>query len=103
MSWSLAKPASIPLQRASNNQRWRSRQRDARLSSATGPFPGGLMSTYAVVDPATGQEIKRYPAATDADIEQALASAAQAYATWSRDTTVAERAALVRKVGELHT
>ncbi|GAA3640976.1 NAD-dependent succinate-semialdehyde dehydrogenase [Microlunatus ginsengisoli] len=61
------------------------------------------MSTYAVIDPATGEEIKSYPEATDADVERALAAAAQAYATWSRSTTVAERAALVRRAGELHT
>lgn len=61
------------------------------------------MSTYAVVDPATGTEVRSYPTATDADIETALVSAAQAHATWSRETSVAERAALVRRVGELHT
>ena len=50
------------------------------------------MSTYAVVDPATGTEVRSYPTATDADIEAALAAAAQAHATWSRETSVAERA-----------
>ena len=61
------------------------------------------MSTYAVVDPATGTEVRSYPTATDADIEAALAAAAQTHATWSRETSVAERASLVRRVGELHT
>jgi succinate-semialdehyde dehydrogenase/glutarate-semialdehyde dehydrogenase len=61
------------------------------------------MSTYAVIDPATGEKIKSYPEASDADVEQAVAAAAEAYSTWSRSTTVAERAALIRRVGELHT
>lgn len=61
------------------------------------------MSTYAVTDPATGTEVRSFPTATDADIESALAAATKAYATWARTTSVAERAQLVRRVGELHT
>jgi succinate-semialdehyde dehydrogenase/glutarate-semialdehyde dehydrogenase len=61
------------------------------------------MSTYAVIDPATGEQIKSYPEASDADIANAVAAATRAYSTWSRTTTVAERAALVRRVGELHS
>ncbi|KAI9025722.1 hypothetical protein DFJ74DRAFT_665327 [Hyaloraphidium curvatum] len=60
------------------------------------------MSGYAVVDPATGQTVKTYPTATDAQLEEALAAAAGAYKTWSKKTTVAERAALVKKVAALH-
>lgn len=61
------------------------------------------MSTYAVVNPATGAVEKEYPTATDADIEQALAAADKAYREWSKTSTVAERAALIRKVAQLHT
>jgi succinate-semialdehyde dehydrogenase / glutarate-semialdehyde dehydrogenase len=61
------------------------------------------MSTYAVIDPATGEQIKSYPEASDAEIENAVAAAARAYSTWSRTTTVADRTALVRRVGELHS
>ena len=60
------------------------------------------MSLYAVTNPATGEVVKEYPTATDADIEAAVASAHEAYRTWSKGSTVAERAALVRRVGELH-
>ena len=61
------------------------------------------MSTYAVIDPSTGIEVQAYPTATDADVEAAVAAAAEVFATWSRQTSVAERAQLVRRVGELHT
>ena len=60
-------------------------------------------SMYAVVDPSTGELVKEYPTATDEQIEQAVAAAAKAHREWSRGSTVAERAALIRKVGELHT
>ena len=58
---------------------------------------------YAVVDPSTGDLVKEYPTATDEQIEQAVAAAAKAHREWSRPSTVAERAALIRKVAELHT
>ncbi|MGB3355299.1 MAG: NAD-dependent succinate-semialdehyde dehydrogenase [Mycobacterium sp.] len=60
-------------------------------------------SLYAVVDPSTGELIQEYPTATDEQIEQAVASAAKAHKEWSRGSTVAERAALIRRVAELHT
>ncbi len=63
---------------------------------------GGGMSTYAVVNPATGETIKEYPEVGDDDLRAAIGRADQASRTWSSSSTVAERAALVRKVGELH-
>jgi len=60
------------------------------------------VSLYAVTDPATGEVVRTFPTATDVDIEAALAAAASAARGWGRSTTVAERAALVRRVGELH-
>jgi succinate-semialdehyde dehydrogenase/glutarate-semialdehyde dehydrogenase len=60
------------------------------------------MTNYAVVNPATGETVKTYPTITDAELEAAIASAAEAHRTWSRSTTVEERAALIRRVGELH-
>jgi succinate-semialdehyde dehydrogenase / glutarate-semialdehyde dehydrogenase len=60
------------------------------------------MSTYAVVNPATGETIKEYPEVGDDDLRAAIGRADQASRTWSSSSTVAERAALVRKVGELH-
>jgi succinate-semialdehyde dehydrogenase/glutarate-semialdehyde dehydrogenase len=58
--------------------------------------------SYAVVNPATGETIKTYPTISDADLQRAIADASEAYRTWSKSTTVEERAALVRRVGELH-
>jgi succinate-semialdehyde dehydrogenase/glutarate-semialdehyde dehydrogenase len=61
------------------------------------------MSLYAVVNPATGDVVQEYPTATDQQIEGALASAQQAYRDWSKNSTVAQRAALIRKVAALHS
>ena len=60
------------------------------------------MTTYAVTDPATGEVVHAFRTATDAGIEAALATASTASRTWARSKTVAERAALVRRVAELH-
>ena len=60
------------------------------------------MSTYAVVNPATGEKIKEYPEIGDGELRAAIGRADEASRTWSRSSTVAERAALVRRVGELH-
>ncbi len=59
------------------------------------------MSTFAVINPATGETIAEYPDATTEEIEAALASAQQAYTEWARTTTVAERAALAQRAAEL--
>jgi succinate-semialdehyde dehydrogenase/glutarate-semialdehyde dehydrogenase len=61
------------------------------------------VSDYAVVNPATGETVKSYPTITDQDLADAITRADQAHREWSASTTVAERAALVRRVGELHT
>jgi len=60
------------------------------------------MSTYAVVNPATGEKVKEYEEVSDADLDAAIGRADAAYRSWSSSTTVAERAGLVRRVGELH-
>jgi succinate-semialdehyde dehydrogenase/glutarate-semialdehyde dehydrogenase len=61
------------------------------------------MSLYAVINPATGDVVQEYPTATDKQIDEALASAQQAYRDWSKTSTVAQRAALIRKVAALHS
>ena len=60
------------------------------------------MNMYAVVNPATGTVEREYPTATDAEIEQALAAADTAFREWSKNSTVAQRAALIKKVAQLH-
>ncbi|GAA2181075.1 aldehyde dehydrogenase family protein [Leucobacter tardus] len=59
------------------------------------------MTSYAVTNPATGEVVAEYPTATDAQVEEAIASAQKAYQEWSRQTTLAERCALAQKAGEL--
>jgi succinate-semialdehyde dehydrogenase / glutarate-semialdehyde dehydrogenase len=60
------------------------------------------MSVYAVVNPATGEELKSYPTISDEELKAAIAKAHETWRDWSHATTVEERAALVRRVGELH-
>jgi len=60
------------------------------------------MSDYAVVNPANGETVKEYPTITDSELETAIARAERAFRDWSRNTTVAERAAVVGRVGQLH-
>ena len=60
------------------------------------------MSTYAVTNPATGETLATYPEASDADVEAGIAAADRAYRTWGRTSAPADRAALLRRVAELH-
>jgi succinate-semialdehyde dehydrogenase / glutarate-semialdehyde dehydrogenase len=61
------------------------------------------MSDYAVVNPATGETIKEYPTISDDALRAAIETADKAYKGWSPSSTVAERAALIRKVADLHS
>ena len=60
------------------------------------------MSSYAVVNPATGENVEEYPEISDQDLSAAIGKAEEAHVKWSA-SSVAERAALVGKVAELHT
>jgi succinate-semialdehyde dehydrogenase/glutarate-semialdehyde dehydrogenase len=60
------------------------------------------MSDYAVVNPATGEKVKEYPEISDEELTAATAKADDAHRTWPQSTSVAERAAMVKKVGDLH-
>ena len=61
------------------------------------------MSQYAVTNPATGERVSEYPTIADDALMTALDQADTAHRQWSRSSTVAERAAIVRRMGELHT
>jgi succinate-semialdehyde dehydrogenase/glutarate-semialdehyde dehydrogenase len=61
------------------------------------------MSTYAVVNPATGETIKEYQEISDDELRAAIDRCDRTSKTWPSSTTVADRAALVRRVGELHS
>src|SRR5215218_1633072 len=60
------------------------------------------MSLYAVVNPATGETVKEYPTISDDDLRDAIGRTDQAMRDWSAQTSVDDRAQLVRRVGELH-
>jgi succinate-semialdehyde dehydrogenase/glutarate-semialdehyde dehydrogenase len=60
------------------------------------------VSAYAVVDPATGETIKTYPTISDEALKDAIGRAHAAHAGWSKGKTVEERAAIIRRVAELH-
>ena len=60
------------------------------------------MSAYAVVNPATGEMVREYETITDDDLRAAIARAAEAHDSWGAASSVADRAALIRRVGELH-
>jgi succinate-semialdehyde dehydrogenase / glutarate-semialdehyde dehydrogenase len=85
-------------------QRWRHYGMVGVRAGRSWPSPGSLgsdMSLYEVVDPATGEHVRAYPTATDAEIRAAVDAAAGAHAAWSA-RSIAERAAVVRRIGELH-
>ncbi|WP_428936486.1 NAD-dependent succinate-semialdehyde dehydrogenase [Streptomyces sp. ACT015] len=56
---------------------------------------------YAVTDPRTGEVAETYPTATDAEVGAAVDAAHRATA-WGRSSSVADRAALLRRLGDLH-
>ncbi|SDZ31072.1 NAD-dependent succinate-semialdehyde dehydrogenase [Herbiconiux ginsengi] len=61
------------------------------------------MSDYAVINPATGETLREYPTISDSELEAAIGAASDAFEGWSRKVGVAERAALIARVAELHT
>jgi succinate-semialdehyde dehydrogenase / glutarate-semialdehyde dehydrogenase len=60
------------------------------------------MSTYAVVNPATGETVKEYPEISDGELRAAIDRADRASRSYPSSTSAAARGALVRRVGELH-
>jgi succinate-semialdehyde dehydrogenase/glutarate-semialdehyde dehydrogenase len=61
------------------------------------------MSKYAVVNPATGETVKEYPQISDEDLSAAIGAADDAHRNLALKTSVAERAAMVKKVADLHS
>jgi succinate-semialdehyde dehydrogenase / glutarate-semialdehyde dehydrogenase len=59
------------------------------------------MSTYAVVNPATGEQLKEYPEISDADLDAAIGRAWDAREALA-SLSVAERAEKINRVAELH-
>ena len=61
------------------------------------------MGKYAVINPATGETVKEYPEMSDEELEAAIAAADEAHRNWGLKTSVAERAAMVKKVADFQT
>ena len=61
------------------------------------------MSDYAVVNPATGETVAEYPTISNEELKDAIGRADAAHREWSASSSVEDRAALLRRVGELHT
>jgi len=61
------------------------------------------MGKYSVVNPATGETVKEYPQISDEDLSAAIAAAEDAHRNWTSQTSVSDRAALVKRVAELHS
>jgi succinate-semialdehyde dehydrogenase/glutarate-semialdehyde dehydrogenase len=61
------------------------------------------MSTYAVVNPATGETVKEYQQISDEELRAAIDRADQASRSWPSSSNATDRAALVRGVAELHS
>ncbi|GAA2559741.1 succinate-semialdehyde dehydrogenase/glutarate-semialdehyde dehydrogenase [Neomicrococcus aestuarii] len=55
---------------------------------------------YRVQNPVTNEVVEKFPTATDEEIKQAVAGAAEAFKTW-RNTTFAERAEILSRVADL--
>jgi succinate-semialdehyde dehydrogenase / glutarate-semialdehyde dehydrogenase len=60
------------------------------------------MSDYQVVNPATGETVAEYPTITDEQLQDAIGRVDKAHREWGVTSTVDERAALIRRVAELH-
>ncbi len=60
------------------------------------------MSTYAVVNPATGEKVEEYPEITDDELAAAITKAWDAHGSWGKTSTVAERAAMIQRIADLH-
>lgn len=60
-----------------------------------------IMSNYATINPATGERVAEFPTLTDEEVQDALKRSFTEYRTW-RSTPLAERAAVLTRVAELH-
>ncbi len=58
------------------------------------------MSKYATVDPTTGTVLREFATMSDADVQQALARALEAYRSW-RENDLSQRAAVLSRMADL--
>ena len=55
---------------------------------------------YATINPYTGETLKTFPDATDAEVEQAIAAAHEAFLSW-RERSFTERGAILQRAADL--
>lgn len=60
------------------------------------------MTEFAVTNPATGEKLATYDKISDQQVQDAIAKSFDAFKTWSRDTTVEERAQVLAKVAKIY-
>jgi succinate-semialdehyde dehydrogenase / glutarate-semialdehyde dehydrogenase len=60
------------------------------------------MADYEVVNPATGETVREYQTITDDELRDAIGRADRAHADWAASSTVEDRVALIRRVGEIY-
>jgi succinate-semialdehyde dehydrogenase / glutarate-semialdehyde dehydrogenase len=60
------------------------------------------MSNYAVINPATGETLRTYATISDEQLQERIADADTIHRTWTSSTTAEMRAALLRRVADLH-
>lgn len=65
--------------------------------------PQDVAHLYRVTDPSTGKVITSFPTDNDDQVRAAVSAAHEAFTSWGRTSTVSDRAALIRRVAELHT
>ncbi|MHA7179364.1 NAD-dependent succinate-semialdehyde dehydrogenase [Arthrobacter sp. MDB2-24] len=61
------------------------------------------MSSYAVVNPSTGETVREYDTFTDQEVDAAVSNTHDAYRQWSRSAPIQARTALIARVAALHT
>src|SRR5574340_226826 len=59
------------------------------------------MGVYTTTDPATGEELARYPEISDAELGELIGRSAAAYRSW-RTTPLEQRRAVLARAAELH-
>ena len=64
---------------------------------------GEIMNKYVVTNPATGASGTSFALATDAEVVDAIGAADRAHTDFSRGTSVADRAAMMQRVADLHS
>lgn len=59
------------------------------------------MGVYTTIDPATGEEIARYPEISDAELDELIGRSTAAYRSW-RTTPLPQRRAVLTRAAEIH-